>query len=143
MTTKHTPARQARIDRVRHTNELIKAISDHGRRFFWNERDKRVAKLELDQRGKVWWVDDYRGARVCIEKMCGQEREHWRGFSHGGTLRSLVQLMREYIKTGERIHIGRICQKRLSDEDIWGYGEEAANATIRDVQGLPIIQNWK
>ena len=133
---KITPARQARIDRVRHANELIKAISDHGRRFFWSERDQRVAKLELDQRGKVWWVDDYRGTRVCIEKMGGYEHR-WHGFSHGGTLKSLVQGMREYIKTGERIYIGYIAL------DCWGYDGAAEVALRTEVQGLPIIQNWK
>lgn len=133
---KITPARQARMNRVGHANELIKAISDHGRRFFWNERDKRVARLELDQRGKVWWVDDYRGTRVCTEKIGGCEHR-WHGFSHGGTLKQLVQMMREYIKTGERIYIGYIAL------DCWGYDDQAAAALRLDAQGLPIIQNWK
>lgn len=130
---KITPARQARLDRVGHANELIRVISDHGRRFFWNERDKRIARLELDQRGKVWWVDDYRGTRVCIEKF-GWYEHRWQGFSHGGTLKSLVQAMRDYIKTGDRIPLGYIGM------DCWGY-DEAAAATIEAARGLPIILN--
>ena len=138
---KITPARQARIDRVAHANALIKVISDHGRRFFWNDPDKRVAKLELDQRGKVWWVDDYRGTRVCIEKMGGDEHS-WRGFSHGGTLKQLVQMMRDYIKTGKQLPIWYICPGRLTpgNANIWGYDGEAAAATIEAARKLPIIK---
>ncbi len=128
-----TPQRKARIERLAHANALIKAISDYGRRFFWNEKGQRVARLEMDSRGRLWWIDDYKGSRVSVEKIGGYEHA-WRGFSHGGTLRSLAQKMRDYIKTGERIHLAYIAQ------DCWGYSAEATLATKDDAKLLPIIQ---
>lgn len=135
-----TKAAEARLERLDHANELIRVISDHGRRFFWNYANKRVARLELDGRSKVWWIDDYRGSRVCTEKICGYEHS-WRGFSHGGTLMQLVQMMRDYIKTGERIPLAYICMQRRmdTDGDIWGYGAEAAAACREAAAKLPII----
>lgn len=132
MRPKVTPARAARIERLGHANDLIKVVSDHGRRFFWNESAKRVAHMELDQRGKLWWIDDYRGARVCVEKMGGYEHG-WRGFSHGGTLKSLAQAMRDYIKTGARIRHGYIAP------EYWGYSLQAAQACRDAALMLPII----
>lgn len=130
---KRTTASEKRHERLGHANELIKAISQHGRRFFWNEVAQRVARLELDERGKVWWVDDYRGTRVCTEKIGGYEHR-WMGFSHGGTLKSLVQMMRDYIKTGNRIPLGYIAM------DCWGYDWRAEKATIEAVASMPIIK---
>lgn len=137
---RQTPARLARIDRVKHANALIHIISEHGRRFFWNEKDRRVASIGIDHRGKLWWTDDYRGTRVCIEKIGGYEHR-WHGFSHGGTLKQLVQMMREYIKTGERISIGHICPGRWEPDNgnIWGYSPEAAQACRAAASQLDII----
>lgn len=126
---KMTKARAARIERLKHVNQLIKIISSHGRRFFWNEDAQRVAKMEIDAKGKLWWIDDYRGAHVCVEKIGGYEHG-WRGFSHGGTLRQLAQMMRDYVKTGGMIEIWNIAP------DCWGYKEEAAEATRKQALEL-------
>lgn len=135
-----TPQRLAREERVKHANALIRVISDHGRRFFFNTDSKRVAHIELDGRGKLFWIDDYRATRVCMEKVGGYETD-WRGFSHGGTLKDLARQMREYIKTGERISIAWICRQQLGGNgDIWGYGEAAAEATRTAAMALPIIR---
>jgi len=120
------------LERLQHANDLIRVTSQHGRRFFWNERDQRVASMEMDDRGKVWWVDDYRGSRVCTEKMGGYEHR-WQGFSHGGTLKQLVQQMRNYIKTGERIPAGYIGM------DCWGYSPEACAELREAVKAMPIL----
>lgn len=134
-----TEQRAGRLERMAHANELIRVISRHGRSFFWNEKAQRRASIEMDARGKLWWIDDYRGARVCMERFAGHETS-WRGFSHGGTLKQLAQMMREYIKTGVRIPLGYICQPRLgsADGDIWGYGADA-EACRSEAAALPII----
>ena len=138
---KITKARAEKLERLAHANALIKAVSDHGRRFFWSEKDQRVAKLELDERGKVWWIDDYRGSRVCTNTIGGHEHG-WRGFSHGGTLKQLVQMMRDYVSRGLQIPAWHIAPGRLSDEngDIWGYGPEAAKAVREACAKLPIMK---
>lgn len=129
-----TTAKQQRLVRLEHANSLIRVISQHGRRFFWNESAQRVARLDLDHRGKIWWVDDYRGRRVCAEKIGGYEHR-WQGFSHGGTLKQLAQMMRDYIKTGERIHWGYIAP------DCWGYDDGASKDTRDAAAKLPIIKS--
>lgn len=136
---KPSKTRIERIERVKHVNQLIKVISDHGRRFFWNQKDQRVARMEIDAKGKLWWIDDYRGSRVCVEKVGGYEHR-WQGFSHGGTLMQLAQQMRDYVKTGKRIPLWYICQPRIDQSkcDIWGYGA-SAEACRNEAKSLPII----
>lgn len=129
---KRTTASEKRHERIKHANELIRVISQHGRRFFWNATAQRVARMELDERGKVWWIDDYRATRVCTEKIGGYEHR-WQGFSHGGTLKQLAQMIRDYVKTGEQIALGWIAM------DCWGYDDEATAATIEAARNLPII----
>ena len=132
-------SREQKIERLAHANALIKAISDHGRRFFWNERAQRVAHLELDERGKVWWIDDYRGARVYTHQTTIPSR--WQGFSHGGTLRSLVECMRDYVVHGRQLPHFRIATPQLyGDSNIWGYSKEAAEAVRAAAFALPIME---
>ena len=129
----------AKQERVAHANALIRAIGSHGRRFFYNREADRYASLELDARGRVWWIDDYRGARVYTHDVMGHSTR-WRGFSHGGTLRSLAEDMRDYVLTGQPIHHGRIAQRSLaSDQNIWGYGEDAAQALRAETEAMPIF----
>ena len=126
---KMSKARAARIERIKHVNDLIKVIGSHGRRFFYNTMADRFARMEMDAKGKLWWVDDYQGTRVCIEKMGGYETR-WQGFSHGGTLKSLVQDMRDYVKRDEALSLWKIAP------ECWGYGEEAAKATKKQASDL-------
>lgn len=129
-----TKQRQDRLERLAHANALIKVISDHGRRFFWNHKTNRVACIEMDARGRLWWIDDYKATRVSMEKIGGHEHR-WYGFSHGGTLKDLVRNMRDYIKTGERISLYHIAQ------DCWGYSPEGKFKTREAAKELPIISS--
>lgn len=129
-----------KAERLGHANELIQVISRHGRRFFYNRETGSIGQLELDGRGRVWWIDDYRGARVYTGKVMGYPHE-WRGFSHGGTLRSLVEAMRDYVLHGKLIHPDHIAPCRMNPQngDIWGYGFEAAAAVRCEASWLPIF----
>ncbi|MCV0359424.1 hypothetical protein KUC90_33300 [Pseudomonas aeruginosa] len=51
-------------ERLEHANQLIQVIARHGRRFFFDDTTNTTARLELDQRGKVWFHDHYSKARV-------------------------------------------------------------------------------
>ncbi|MGX6999856.1 hypothetical protein [Caballeronia sp. KNU42] len=127
-----------RQQRVEHANALIRVISDHGRRFFYNETANRIARIEIDGRGRVWFIDDYKGSRIYTHATVFGN--HWRGFSHGGTLRSLVESMRDYIMTGKQIGRWRIATERsFTDGDIWGYGPDAAKAVRAAAFELPIM----
>lgn len=121
--------------RVKNANELIKVISEHGRKFF--EHKGVIATLELDKRGRVWLVDEYTKARVYTH-YSGK----WSGFHHGGTLRDLVCAMRDYITNGTLIPLDWIAPTRCNPEngDIWGYGKEAAAAVRAAAAQLTIIK---
>ena len=61
-----------------------------------------------------------------------------RGFSHGGTLRSLIEAMRDYIRFGTPIH-PEIIAPAMSYGDMWGYGAEAAAAVRAEAHQLPLF----
>ena len=131
----------SKTERLGHANALIEVISRHGRHFFHNRESGAIARLELDARGRVWLIDEYLGARVYTEKMFG-DGHGWRGFSHGGTLRSLIEHLRDYIKRGDLLHPEFIAPAytNSSHGDYWGYGAEAAAAVRAEAHALPLFQ---
>jgi len=124
--------------RVEHVNQAIRIIADHGRRFFYNQVADRYASMEVDQRGKVWFIDDYSARRIFTHKTNWGGR--WRGFSHGGTLRAVVEAFRDYIRTGEPIHPGYLGPERFNDSNIWGYDEAGMKAVREQAGALPVFQ---
>lgn len=132
---------QLKLQRLGHANDLIKVISSHGRRFFFNATHNRVAFLNLDHGGRVWFNDDYRGSRIFTHPTHMGNR--WQGFSHGGTLRSLVEDMRDYIVKGQQIPRWKIVIKQMGaqglEDNIWGYSVDAAEAVQREAFKLPIV----
>jgi hypothetical protein len=123
-------------ERVEHANALIKVIAGHGRKFF--ESKGVIASLELDTKGKVWFVDDYTRRRIYAHY-----KGDWSGFSHGGTLKDLVCAMRDYITKGNKLPIAWIAPIRFNPEhgDIWGYGKESRTAVREAAAKLPIIDS--
>lgn len=43
-----------KLKRVAAVNCAIQIIADHGRRFFYSDTHDRYARIEVDQRGRVW-----------------------------------------------------------------------------------------
>jgi hypothetical protein len=127
-----------KLERLAHANQLIRIISSHGRRFFFNETHDRIAELVLCSRGRVWFLDDYTGKLIYTHKTTLTNK--WRGFSHGGTLRNLVEMMRDYIVNGWPIREWYLGQERdFTDGNVWGYSQEAIEAVRTDAARLPII----
>lgn len=94
--------------------------------------------MEVDHRGKVWFIDDYSARRIFTHKTSRGGR--WRGFSHGGTLRSLADAFREYIRTGEPISRFYLGPERFDDSNIWGYDEEGMKAVREQAGALPVFR---
>lgn len=130
---------EAKIQRLGHANELIKIISAHGRRFFFSTHTGRTAELFIGKGGRIWFVDEYTGKVIYTHKTTWTNK--WRGFSHGGTLRDLVEMMRDYIVTGRPIPAFYLGPERghLTDGNIWGYEPEAMKAVRDAAEKLPII----
>lgn len=126
----------AKSERLEHANALIQAISNHGRRFFYCVSTGQTSRMELDERGRVWFIDDYTGTRINVAS-----KRRWIGFSHGGTLRDLVEAMRDYIQRGDLLHPEHIAPTRINPENgnIWGYSAEAAAALREEAYKLPLF----
>lgn len=147
--------RASRHERLEHANELIRIISSHGRRFFWSRgrsiwdkaakkavfvETNQVARFELRD-GRLFYIDDY--TQKAIYALGTGYRNKWRGFSHGGTLRALVEDMRDYILEGTPLHPGKIVISQLGkpdlEDNIWGYDADSARAVRAAAYQLPIL----
>jgi hypothetical protein len=124
--------------RVEHVNQAIRIIGAHGRRFFFNQIADRYASMEVDHRGKVWFIDDYSARRIFTHETNWGGR--WRGFSHGGTLRAVVEAFRDYIRSGEPAHPGYLGPERFNGSNIWGYDEEGMKAVREQAGALPVFR---
>lgn len=106
-------------ERLAACNGLLSVIADCGRRFFRHE--DAVAQLELDRRGRVFFHDAYTRKRIYTHY-----RGRWRGFSNGGTLKNLVEAMRDYIVKGRPIPacVFGPWPYHVCGGDLWGYGDD-------------------
>lgn len=123
--------------RCEQVNQVIKIIGDHGRRFFFSESKQRYARLEVDRRGKVWLIDDYTGMRVFTHPNTWGGR--WKGFSHGGTLKALVESFRDYICEGKKMPLGWLGPERFDDSNIWGYDEAGMRSVREQAAVIPVF----
>ncbi|MBV6446657.1 hypothetical protein [Nitrosomonas sp.] len=107
-----------RNDRVKITNEFIVTIAKCGRRFF--SHNGNISFFELDHRQRVWFVDSY-----SKKKIYTHYSHEWKGFTQGGTLKTLIQHIRDYIMAGEtkNLNIGP-WPSWISNGDLWGYGQD-------------------
>lgn len=118
---------QKKLERASQVNEMIRIIADCGRRFFYSASKDRYASIEVDHRGRVWWIDDYAGKRIYTHY------RYWnKGFSHGGTLRDLVNSFRDYITKGTPVpsNVFGPWPDYICNGNLWGYGEDMQK--IRD-----------
>ena len=131
------------LARLAIANEVILCVARHGRKFFSSHGDERVQnyperfshfeygdglKPRLKFRDKYTW------------KLIDISQPHrWRGFSDGGTLRAIVEMLAGYIVRGKPIsnHFGP-WHKDLCGGDLWGYGIPAAEAMRAEMN--PIIE---
>lgn len=106
-------------ERLAEANNLIKTISDYGRRFFYSAKNDRVAHMMIGHRGHIYFVDDYSGKAIYVAY-----NGHWRGWSHGGTLRDLIKELANFVRTGKQLSPNWIGPQRFDDSNIWGYAED-------------------
>lgn len=104
--------------RLENVNAFIRLIGDIGRQFF--KHKDRYASMEVDHRGRVWFIDDYTQERIYTHY-----RWRWSGFSHGGTMKNLIELFRDHIKKGHCMNPRYFDHQQLScSGHIWGYPEK-------------------
>ena len=127
-------ALEKKMMRVNHVNALIATISDHGRRFFYNAGRDQRAKMMLSRTGHIYFQDDYSGKLIYVAY-----QGRWRGFSHGGTLKNLVERLADYIRTGDPLSIDWIGPERFDQSNIWGYSQESMAKCRAAAQLSPAI----
>ena len=86
--------------RLENVNQFIREIGSCGRRFFYNAKSDRYARMEMDDRGRVWFVDDFTQERIYTHF----RYRPWPGFSNGGTLKRLVEVFRDHVKKGSQLN---------------------------------------
>lgn len=104
--------------RADYANLFLEAIAGCGRGFFGH--DGKVSRLEVDDRGRIWFIDSCSGKRIYTHY-----RYEWRGFTNGGTMRQLVDHLCTYVRTGEcpRLNLGP-WPDWVCDGDLWAYGDD-------------------
>lgn len=110
--------RRVREERLEKANQLIEVIGGHGRRFFCQRGV--LCWLYQDKRGRIWFVDSWRG-----EEVYTHYRGTWRKFASGGTMRRLIEALRNYVMSGMILHEKHFWfPEWICDGDLWGYGSE-------------------
>lgn len=93
--------------------------------------------MEVDQRGKIWLIQDYSSRRIFTHKTNWGGR--WRGFNHGGPLRSLVEGFRDYIRSSDSLPLGYLGPERFDASNIWGYDIEGIRAVREQAGARPVF----
>jgi hypothetical protein len=129
----------AKRHRCEQVNQAIQIIANHGRRFFFCQQKQTYASMQVDGRGKVWFIDDYSQKRIYTHPTPGVAAGS--GFSHGGTLKGLVEQFRDYICTGKQINSAYLgLQRSLDESNIWGYDADSMRAVREQAGLLPVFR---
>jgi len=105
-------------ERLDAANQFIRAMGETGRCFFYSD-DNGFASLDIDERGRVWFTDDYSQKRIYTHY-----NGRWKGFTGGGTLKTLVECLRDFIKHGKFIR-SEYFDCNENGEHHWGYDPDA------------------
>ena len=106
-------------DRLKAANEFIQVIASCGRKFF--EHKGFISTLELSPTGRVFFIDYYTKKRIYTHrKYC-----RWDGFTSGGTMKMMVESMRDFITKGATMR-AEYFQADMGNgfSNPWGYGED-------------------
>jgi len=106
-------------ERLDNANEFILIISSCGRRFF--QHNGFVSTLELSPTGRVFFIDYYTKKRIYTHRrFC-----RWDGFSSGGTMKMMVESMRDFITKGEMMNADYFSEDMGNGfGNPWGYGKD-------------------
>ncbi len=104
-------------ERLIAANEFIEVISGCGRKFF--QHKGFVSTLELSDHGRVFFIDYYTKKRIYTHRRFVR----WDGFTSGGTLKGLVEALRDFVTKGSQM-TATYFQPEMGNgfRNPWGYG---------------------
>jgi hypothetical protein len=109
------------LDRLNAANEFIKVIAGCGRRFFHYKGV--VSYLELSKQKRVFFTDYYTRKRIYTHRSYCR----WDGFTSGGTMKSLIESLRDFIKKGKTLNLSYFKEDMGNGfKNPWGYDEDLA-----------------
>lgn len=109
----YTP--QARVEKI---NQFIETIASCGRKFFTH--NGVVSHLELSDHGRIYFHDYYTHKRIYTHrKYC-----RWKGFTSGGTLKSLIEALRDFALKGHVLRAEYFYHGQ-EHHHVWGYDNDA------------------
>ena len=105
--------------RLSNANEFISIIASCGRKFFNHEGF--VSTLELSNNGRVFFIDYYTKKRIYTHRYYVR----WDGFTGGGTMKDLIEALRDHITKGEMMR-AEYFQSDMGNgfKNPWGYDED-------------------
>lgn len=114
--------------RLNTSNAIIRVMAAHGRHFFSENSDRRelvanpfIAHFTVDKQGELWFIDRYTRKAILV-----RQDGNWRGFSGGGTLRSIVCVLASYITRDIPVSLSYFSPSPewVCGGDLWGYGND-------------------
>lgn len=128
--------REDREERLERVNEFLMVIGSHGRGFFC--RNGVMCWLYQDSRGRLWFVDSWLGHEVYLHY-----HGRWRHFCSGGTMKRLVESLRDYVMNGTHLRPGQFWWPDwYCGGDLWGYGEDMEYVRAAAIR-LGLLQSEK
>tara|TARA_S200002703_G_scaffold5417_1_gene6294 strand:+ start:2543 stop:2980 length:438 start_codon:yes stop_codon:yes gene_type:complete len=122
---------EEKMTRAEKANLLLTVIASCGRKFF--KHGDRISRLEVAKNGRIWFIDSYSQKRVYTHY-----QGRWRGFTNGGTLKLLIELLRTYIQTGTKMR--SVFGPWPKGYCGWGYEEEDMEKIREEAKALGIIE---
>jgi hypothetical protein len=116
-TIKQLPS-STKQERLKLANNFIEVIAGCGRNFF--RHDRFISSFELSEHGRVFFIDHYSKKRIYTHRRYCK----WRGFTSGGTMKSIVESLRDFIMHGQQMNVSYF-QAEMGNgfRNPWGYGE--------------------
>lgn len=108
--------RRFKLDRIYNANKFLESIASCGRRFFEHfhgDGCREVAKFGKGASGHLYFFDSWHRQWHYVS-LIGEL--HW--FHDGGTLRSLIDALVDYVKTGKALSFSESYWKH------WAYGND-------------------
>lgn len=118
-------AKEQLTSRCARANQLIQLIAETDRKFFNTKGN--IALLVVD-RNKVAYIDNYTQKSIKIE----QELYEWDGFSHGGTLKSFIFSLGQWVRGEKDQFFGMYSAS-------WGYTLDGMCQIVEKARELDMI----